>query len=81
MIQNLNKQFQNHQLNFPFSPSEAPQKVMKGSEGPFTVFLVGLSSDFNSAMLKDHFVANLGYTSVVQVKMPSLKADVPRGVK
>ena len=81
MIQDQSQGYCQVEGNNPRSFLEMPKKSSKNGGPPYTVFLVGLSSDFNSAMLKEHFVEQLGYNSVLEVKMPSIKPDLPKGVK
>lgn len=46
---------------YPVGMSDISSRIQKAGGPPYTVFLVGLSSDFNSAMLTDHFIRDLGY--------------------
>lgn len=46
-----------------------------------TVFLVGLSSDFTSDSLKNHFIYNLKYISVIEVNMPKVNRGAHRNTK
>jgi len=47
--------------DYPMGLTDISKHIQKTGGSTYTVFLVGLSSDFNSAMLLEHFVSDLGY--------------------